>query len=115
MKTLKFPIIFITIFIILGIILGRYILLDTKLLIVTNLVLLVILLASHLLANKKLQLNYPFVIILIFSSVFLGLLLQKRIDKRNFSNHYSHFLQKDTTNIVVLEVVKNLKSTKYYQ
>ena len=115
MKILKFPIIFITIFIILGIYLGNNLMVSYYFIFVLNILTLFILLVFHLIANRKISKYIFFFLWLIISSLSLGLLLQKRIDKRNLKNHYTHFIKKDSVNNLFLEVQNQLKSTKHYQ
>ncbi len=115
MKALKFPIIFITVFVILGIIAGNFYNLSFVSLFVINLSTLLILLLINWFASRKISFDKYFSVWLIITSISLGFLLQKRIDKRNFSNHYTHYIKSDTSNFVLLKIQNKLKQTKHYQ
>ncbi len=114
MKSFKFPIIFITIFIILGIMAGQFIELSIPMLFFINFGFLLILLALHKLANRKINAYKLFSIGLVVSSFSFGILLQKRMNQSNFSSHYSHYILKNQPNILQLEIQNRLKPTKNY-
>ena len=114
MKNFKFPIIFITIFIILGIMTGQFIELSIPNFFFINSGFLLILLVLHKLANQKINAYKLFSIGLAITGFSFGIILQKRIDQRNLSGHYTHYILENQSNFLQLEIENSLKPTQNY-
>ena len=69
---------------------------------------------AHRYEKKSLNPTGIFSIILIISSLSIGYWLHFRIDKRNNPLHYSHFIQTNSPNELVLTITKQLKSNKVF-
>ncbi len=76
--------------------------------------LIIALIIAHRYELKSVNSNKAFSIILIISSLTIGFGLHFRIDKRHNPLHYSHFIQTDKPNELLLTITKPLKSNTTY-
>ena len=114
MKTIKFPIVFISIFVMTGIVAARNILFPVKILPAGILVVLIFLFIFHHVLNKNIYNSIPFTLLVATLSFLVGMLLYISADWSIRSGHYTHFINRESKNFISLKIDKILKPTKYY-
>jgi competence protein ComEC len=118
MTVLKYPVIPLTLFIALGILVGYYLQPGLSILYFTGFIAFALLIAAYLYANKVLLPKPYFSFAAAFFALIAGMGLQQLHYGPNHTTHYSHFLGLDDTPIIKGVVTERLKpnefSEKYY-
>jgi len=114
MKITKFPLIPFTIAIITGIAINNYGKFSLNIILLSFILSISISIIIHIMANKKRQLKVLASISLIFSSIFIGMLLQYTSDSRHNERHYSHYISDKESHQYLLQINKKLKITTNY-
>jgi len=109
----RFPVIYITLLVIIGIIVYPYTQIDFKLLIVLFVFSVLLLILSHLHQNKQVKKNVFVPLLIALNSLVLGQLLAYQSNDTHFANHYSYHINEE--NFLQVKIVKILKSSSYYQ
>ncbi|MEW4923722.1 ComEC/Rec2 family competence protein [Algibacter sp. 2305UL17-15] len=115
MKLLNFSIIKLTVFLIVGIVMGSFILIDLNISIATSSVLLTLLSILLFVSKKQFTQSIWFGSIAFLTMVSIGILTVNLHNEKNFTNHYLHNLdsKKDTIQTITFRIREVLKPGYY--
>ncbi|GGD16050.1 ComEC/Rec2 family competence protein [Hyunsoonleella pacifica] len=116
MKLLNFTVIKLTVFLIIGILLGYYISVELSTSIVFTVLVLGLLTASYFIQNKKLTKTVWFGIMVFIAMICVGILTVNLHNQKNFTNHYSNYISEDldTLHTINFRIKEVLKPSKFY-
>jgi competence protein ComEC len=116
MKLLNFPIIKLTLFLIIGILLATFFTLPFYLILFLSIALLGFLLVTLILAKKQIHKTIWFGLLAYFTTVCIGVLIVQLHNQKQFNSHYTHsFSSKNNSTHQITFKVKNiLKPTLYH-
>ncbi len=114
MKIIQFPLIPFTLALITGIVINNYEKFKLETILLTLALSIIISIILHFIANQKRRLKKLASICILFSSLFLGMLLQYHSDLRHKEKHYSHYISGNKSHQIILEIDKKLKNTATY-
>lgn len=116
MKLLDFPIIKLTLFLIVGIALSQILIISLHSLLAVCIGLMMLLLITLLIGKQQLQKTIWFGIITCVTMVFIGMLVVELHDQTGFKNHYSNVESIDTnaSHLITFKVREVLKPTVYH-
>ncbi len=113
-KTAKFPIILLSLFILAGIVLQNIIQFSFSFLGIGFSIALVVLYLFHRITNQKITYFYPYNIAFAITALWAGMFTGYFGDARHNNRHYTHFIQADSTQLYQIRVDKQLKTTAFY-
>lgn len=115
MKLLQFPIIKLTICLVIGIILSRYLPVSLLQISIITLVLLITLFIAYIISKPLFTKNIWFGLITFLTIISIGILAVNIHDHRNNENHYSHSksFKNDSISFITLKITETLKSNIY--
>jgi len=114
-KLLQFPIIKLTICLVIGIILSRYVAASILHASIITLLLFIGLLITYLLSKPLFTKNIWFGLLAFLTVISIGVLVVNIHDQRNFKNHYSHFknFKNGSESFITLKITEVLKPNIY--
>ena len=116
MKLLNFPIIKLTFFLIIGILIATFFTLPFYLILFLNIALLGFLLVTLLLAKKQIHKTIWFGLLTYFTTVCIGVLIVQLHNQKQFNSHYTHSFstENNSTHQITFKVKNILKPTLYH-
>jgi competence protein ComEC len=116
MKLLNFPIIKLTLFLIIGILIATFFTLPFYLILFLNIALLGFLLATLLLAKKQIHKTIWFGLLAYFTTVCIGILIVQLHNQKQFNSHYTNSFssKNNSTHQITFKVNSILKPTLYH-
>jgi len=115
LKTLaKYPLIFITFWVVVGLVAAAYVVLPVKYVWIGVILSLIFLLVVHFWQNRQLKRNFFVTFWIGVISFGTGFVLHYNSDARHRSDHYIHFLSKDSIVVMQIELRQKLKTSSKY-
>ncbi|GAB1855426.1 ComEC/Rec2 family competence protein [Flavobacteriaceae bacterium MHTCC 0001] len=116
MRLLNFTIIKLTLFFIVGIIIGYYLYVEVYVSLVVTTIALIALGIAYVTQKKQLETTVWFGVLAFFAMVSIGVLTVNLHNQKQFSNHYSDYISKDSDEhyTISFRVREVLKSGNYY-
>lgn len=116
MKLLNFPIIKLTLFLIIGILIATFFTLPFYLILFLSIALLGFLLVTLLLAKKQIHKTIWFGLLAYFTTVCIGVLIVQLHNQKQFNSHYTNSFssKNNSTNQITFKVENILKPTLYH-
>ncbi|WP_223032816.1 ComEC/Rec2 family competence protein [Hanstruepera marina] len=112
MKVIDFPIVKLTLCLVIGIILGAYCDIPFKVSLIISASLLCFLFVGYLISRQTLNKNKGFAILVYFTMISVGISIKNLHNQQNFNNHYSNVinLNNDDLHLITITITENLKS-----